>query len=57
MVVCISSYFEVVIGWRCLYPAYYININKIMKDGVAGENTHSTSLHPLTKEEDFDTVP
>jgi len=28
-----------------------------MKDGVAGENTHSTSLHPLTKEEDFDTVP
>jgi len=30
---------------------------KSMKDGVAGENTHSTSLHPLTKEEDFDTVP
>ena len=26
-----------------------------MKDGVAGENTHSTSLHPLTKEEAFDT--
>ena len=26
-----------------------------MKDGVTGENTHSTSLHPLTKEEAFDT--